>query len=628
MLSACGQMPGDPGEPFSWDEPAVPPGLAGGSNGNAADVGGQAKKRVPGSWIVAFRAQASREALKFINFRSEVRFHQTALNSIFANDPRVKSVDFITAADLSAPLVGEEPYERQGLEGLLNSGFGNSSPQSDRNPDQGKGINPSAVAAIAKVDFVSDDVAAETLAEWEAAGRLWFADPNGISQLSDLTTTEDSFATWSTDYTQLEGSISHLKSIKTSAAFAAFSARAADVLPSNADILANPPLIAVIDSGVDYLHPQLKNRIFQNPSPGASGCADDVYGCNVTAMGGGSLGDGNVFPFSTSAAGETCQGDKKVVEKCQHGTHVAGIIAAEDQSGNGTPMGPAGVCPFCKIVVIKATSDFGGISDSAQLAGLKYVSLFRSNSSNAIRVVNASFGQFQRSRAISVIVASLRRAGNGIVVVAASGNEDTMLRSYPAALTDVIAVSATTSSNEKASFSNFGNWVDVAAPGSEIISTFPGGVTGPKSGTSMAAPVVSGVVGLLVAFTPSISAGGIRERIINTADPNIYGADTNPLNYQYYYARIAGESVPRPLLGSGLVQAAGALGGKSTGAYTPDALQRVTPGCGMISAGGSRNFPGFDIGFLLLLLTVPLFFSRRIRMRICRSRPPEESRWV
>ena len=613
MVYACGQMPSDPREPFLWDEPIVPPYLAGGSDGISGGEA-QAKTRVPGSWIVAFRAQASREALQFPNFRSEVRFHQAGLNSFFASDPRVKSVDFITSADLSSPVVGEELYESQGLQGVLNSW-------------SGKEVAPSAVAAIAKVDFVSDDIAAETLAEWEAAGRIWFADPNGISHLSDLNTTEDSFATWSTDYTQLEGSFGHLKSVNAAAAFTKFTDRAADALPSNADILANPPLIAVIDSGVDYLHPQLKNRIFQNPSPGASGCADDVYGCNVTAMGGGSLGDGNVFPYGTSAAGETCQGDVEVADKCQHGTHVAGIIAAEYQSSGGTPMGPAGVCPFCKIVVIKATSGFGGISDSAQLAGLKYVSLFRSNSSNAIRVVNASFGQFQRNRAISVIVASLRRAGNGIVVVAASGNEDTMLRSYPAALTDVIAVSATTSSNEKASFSNFGNWVDVAAPGSAIMSTFPGGMTGPKNGTSMAAPVVSGVVGLLVAYAPSISASGIRERIISTANPNIYGADTNPLNYQFYYARIAGESVPRPLLGSGLVQADGALGGKSTGAYTPDALQRVTPGCGMISAGGSRNFPGFDIGFLLLL-TVPLLFSSQIRMRICRSRPPEGSRWV
>jgi len=608
MISACGQLPSDPHE---------------------LSLGGEAqtKTRVPGSWIVAFRVQASREALQFVNFRSEVRFHQTALNSVFVSDPRVKSVDFITSADLSAPVVGEELYEAQGLQGLLNFGFGNSSSVASRKSGSGKELPLSAVAAIAKVDFVSDDVGTETLAEWEAAGRIWFADPNGISQLSNLNTAEDSFATWSTDYGQLEGSIGHLKSINTAAAFTAFSSRTADALPSNADILANPPLIAVIDSGVDYLHPQLKNRIFQNPSPGASGCADDVYGCNVTAMGSGSLGDGNVFPFGTSAAGETCQGDKSVVEKCQHGTHVAGIIAAEYQNSGGTPMGPAGVCPFCKIVVIKATSDFGGISDSAQLAGLKYVSLFRSNSSNAIRVVNASFGQFQRNRAISVIVASLRRAGNGIVVVAASGNEDTMLRSYPASLTDVIAVSATTAANEKAPFSNFGNWVDVAAPGDQIISTFPGGIVGKKNGTSMAAPVVSGVAGLLVAFTPSISASGIRERIISTANPNIYGADTNPLNYQYYYARIAGESVPRPLLGSGLVQAAGALGGKSTGAYTPDALQRVTPGCGIVSAGGSRNFPGFDLGFVLLLM-VPLFFSSQIRGQPRRGKPAEDSRWV
>ncbi len=622
LLPACGQ-PDAPGEfePFS-------PALRGSDNAaNDARVASDIKTRVPGSWIVAFRTQASLEAVQFANFRSEVRFHQTALNSAFRSDPRVKAVDFITAADLSPEAIGEELPGLQQLQGFQT--------MLPRDPRQSPEIRhralPSAVAAIAKVDFNSDADALETLAEWDSEGRFWFADPNGISQLSDTAKADDQFATWSTNYTALESSFYHLKSIEVAKAFNRISTRDATAVPTNVDILANPPLIAVIDSGVDYLHPQLKNRIFQNSSPGASGCSNDIYGCNVTTMGGGNLGDGNVYPNYVTAAGQACPADPQLNGKCNHGTHVAGIIAAEYQSNGSTITGPAGICPFCKIVVIKATGAEGGISDSSQLAGLKYVSLFRNSDANAIRVVNASFGQFQRNRAIAVIVAALRRTGNGIIVIAASGNEDTMLRSYPAALTDVIAVSAVGTDNNKAKFSNFGNWVDVAAPGIEIVSTIPGGSSAVKSGTSMASPVVSGIAGLLVAYVPGLSAKAIRERIISTASPGIYSSQTNQLNYQYYYAKIAGETVPRPLLGSGLALADGVLGGTSQGAYTSDAIQRVSPGCGLIararvqggslgiSEGKGGNTGDFDLGFVMMFV-VSLF--------VLLARHREKSRWV
>ena len=578
VLPACGRDGDTLPAPHQWDEQ----GLFRGPGANSRQARGS--RRVPGSWIVAFRANSSPESLEFANFRSEVRYHQPSLSSVFLSDPRVKSIDFITAADISAPEVGDE------LRGLVM-------------PAVHESTNPTAVAAIAKVDFVSDAEASATLAEWEAGGRIWFADPNGISELSSLN--DDSFATWATAYSSLESRLAHLKAIGVASALTKIGARPADSVPSNADILSNPPLIAVIDSGVDYEHPQLKNRIFTNPSPGASGCSDDVHGCNVTAMGGGLLGDGNVYPNYTTGPGMACpSSDETVEDNCNHGTHVAGIIAAEYSGSGDSVTGPAGVCPFCKIVPVKATGTEGGISDASQLAGLKYVSLFRSKSSNAIRVVNASFGQFQRNRAIAVIVASLRRAGNGIVVIAASGNEDTMLRSYPAALNDVVAVSALDSSNNKALFSNFGNWVDVAAPGTQILATVPGGSTLEKSGTSMAAPVVSGVAGLLVAYDGGISARAIRERLVSTANPAIYSADSNMLNYQYYYARIAGEPVPRPLLGSGLVQATAALAGEKTGAYTPDALQRVSPGCGHVAP--SPGIATRDTGLLFALL-LPVF---------------------
>jgi subtilisin family serine protease len=546
-------------------------------------------RKVPGSWIVAFRSDAVREALHFANFAAESSYHQSSLWQAYGSVSKVRSIDFITALDISPPMIGDELSQL--VFGGFQSGIDKRSIEST--------FPPAAVAAVAKVDFASDDEARSILALWESEGKTWFAEPNGISELySTLDQGDDSFKTWAGAYEKT--AIPHLSSIAVAPALAAFTSadptKDADK-PSNAAILESPPVIAVIDNGVDYSHPALKNRIFQNPSPGSSGCANDLYGCNVTAMKSGSLGNGEVMPDGVAGAGQECDaGDRK----CPHGTHVAGIIAAEPDVSSGSVSAPAGVCPFCKILPIKATSAEGGISDASQLAGLKYVSLFRGRHGNAIRIVNASFGQFTRNRAIAVLVASLRRTGNGIVVVSAAGNEDTMLRAYPAALQDAIAVSAVDDSNRKAVFSNFGSWVDVAAPGVQIESTAPGGATTSKSGTSMAAPVVSGVLGLMVAFKPGISVSEMRNRIITTSDPSIYrGDDADNLNYRYYYARIGGEVIPRPLLGSGLVQAEGMIRNKGTGAFTSSTVQRVNPGCGMIAEKSGRS-SFFDLGWLIL----------------------------
>lgn len=594
--------------PVSWVEPTQPDFQEG--------------QFVPRSWIVAFRAPATREALKFATFRHEARFHQTALQQQFLSDPRVAGIDFITAADLSAPAIGTELRTH-----LLPAAiFGDSR---DGGSDSGATDLPESVAAIARVDFVSDDVGREVLREWEASGRIWFADRNGLSQLSGIESQVSAakntlkklslFDEWALGYENFtSGSeYGHLSAIQIPAVMKAIADRDPTLTPTNDQILADPPIIAVIDSGVDYEHPQLKGQIFQNPSPGSTGCVDDVYGCNVAALGNGYLGNGDVYPHSLSGPGQPCNNDAS--KACSHGTHVAGLIAARYKPDGSGVSGPAGVCPFCKILIIKATGASGSISDASQLAGMKYVSLFRKQASNAVRVVNASFGQFQRNRAIAIIVASLRRTGNGTLVVAASGNEDTMLRSYPASLEDSLAVSAVDGSGNKTGFSNFGSWVDIAAPGLELKSTVPGpgpDSTDRKSGTSMAAPLVSGVAGLMMGINPSMSAKSVKDAIILSASPSIYSSESNTTNYRFYYARIAGETVPRPLLGSGLVQADAAIKGSKSGAYTATAVRRVTPGCARIGLDGRRlsttsEDPLLAIAFAILMFVVPVWYLFR-----------------
>ncbi|MEW9032802.1 MAG: S8 family serine peptidase, partial [Planifilum fimeticola] len=105
----------------------------------------------------------------------------------------------------------------------------------------------------------------------------------------------------------------------------------------------------------------------------------------------------------------------------------------------------------------------------------------------------------------------------GVVVVAAAGNNGTSLPSYPAYYSNAIAVAATDSNDNKAYFSNYGSWVDVAAPGVNIYSTYTGSSYASLSGTSMATPHVAGLAGLLDA--QGRSASQIRAAIENTADP-------------------------------------------------------------------------------------------------------------
>src|SRR5690606_6902827 len=125
------------------------------------------------------------------------------------------------------------------------------------------------------------------------------------------------------------------------------------------------------------------------------------------------------------------------------------------------------------------------------------------------------FGKFVRSRSVGLLLRVLKEKKSALVIGAA-GNEDSMAQEYPAAFSDAIAVSAVDEDLRKVAFSNFGRWVDIAAPGSNIISTLPGEGAGSKSGTSMAAPLVSGVAGLMLAYAPDTSFGTLRKWLLQS----------------------------------------------------------------------------------------------------------------
>jgi subtilisin family serine protease len=260
----------------------------------------------------------------------------------------------------------------------------------------------------------------------------------------------------------------------------------------------------------------------------------------------------------------------------------------------------------------------GGIPDSALLNGMRYVSRFIRGGTNVVRVINASLGKFQRARAVTLLVSQLAHHGSGTLLIGAAGNEDTNTRQYPAANADAVAVASVSADSsdlgQKVQYSNYGPWVDIAAPGgtpnvTPIQSTFPGGVVGPDQGTSMSSPMVAGVAGMLLAVDPSIQAQELRSLLLATADQRIY---ENEINAQFYYRSVAGDGVPIPLLGAGSVDLLAALTKNAQGLPIEAYLtSRVRPGCGVVGAAPAR---GNDLEWLLiscLFLVIPILFSAK-----------------
>jgi serine protease len=231
-------------------------------------------------------------------------------------------------------------------------------------------------------------------------------------------------------------------------------------------------IVAVIDTGVDAQHPDLAANVLSGYDAVAdlAGESTDVHG---------------------------------------HGTHVAGTIA----SVTGNNMGVTAVAPDVRILPVKALSDdgSGNVSDTAE--GVIWAA------GNGAHVINMSLGGPVRSVALGNAVAYARSLG--VTVVAAVGNEREQGSpvSYPGADEGVIGVAATTSSDTVAYYSNAGDHVDVAAPGSGIISTYPvaRGSYASSSGTSMASPHVAATVALLKAYQPALTPDQIEDALERSA---------------------------------------------------------------------------------------------------------------
>lgn len=208
-----------------------------------------------------------------------------------------------------------------------------------------------------------------------------------------------------------------------------------------------------------------------------------------------------------------------------HGTHVAGTIAAITNNDNGV----AGVAHSAKIIPVRVLGKCGGftsdIADGMIWASGGNVRGAPANP-NPAQVLNLSLGGGGACSNTQQSAINIARANGATVVVAAGNSNINVTNASPANCNGVVVVAATTRSGGKASFSNFGNLVDVAAPGQTILSTLNAGRTTPQgdsfafySGTSMATPHVAGLAALLYEANPGITPNDVEAKIKNTARP-------------------------------------------------------------------------------------------------------------
>ncbi len=242
----------------------------------------------------------------------------------------------------------------------------------------------------------------------------------------------------------------------------------------------NPPCIVVLDTGVDYNHPDLFGKVY---------LGFDAF-------------DNDYDPMDANG----------------HGTHVAGIAAAKTNN----LLGIAGISPNSNILAVRVLGPAGWGTFWMVGKGVQWANAATSTHCGGQnpRVYNMSLGSIYNSTFVSSQIANA--AALGRLVVAAAGNSNTSTKHYPGADPNAFGVAATEENDRRTYFSNYDTaanpWVDIAAPGWSILSTVPGGYE-KFAGTSMASPVVAGVAARVWAANPGWTAAQVRAQIQNTADP-------------------------------------------------------------------------------------------------------------
>ena len=327
-------------------------------------------------------------------------------------------------------------------------------------------------------------------------------------------------------------------------------------------------VVAVLDTGVDYNHPDLSSVLYRDASGAVIGY--------------------NAINGTTSAADDH-----------GHGTHCAGTIAARINNGVGVA-GVAGWNPlmagadnYVKIMPVKVLDSTGNGSDSSVANGIIWAA------DRGAKVISLSLGGAGSS---TTTYNAVNYAWNkGCIVIAAAGNSGVSTQFFPAAYTNVISVGATDGSDTLASFSNYGSWVKVAAPGVGILSTYVGGGYASMNGTSMATPHVAGLAALLRSQSPGLTNSQLSSIITGNVDA-YYPYSGRTLNasagrVNAYRALLAarGTTVPNPTAPAAPTNLQAAAGNgqvaltwaASTGATSYSVKRSTTSGSGYAAVTSS-----------------------------------------
>jgi thermitase len=239
-------------------------------------------------------------------------------------------------------------------------------------------------------------------------------------------------------------------------------------------------VVAVLDTGIDKGHQDLEDKVISEINFTFSNTAGDVYG---------------------------------------HGTHIAGIIAA-----NNNNIGIIGVAPEVKLLNVKVADDRGRCQVQNLVAGIIWAVDMGADVINISIQIKESSPDLQKAIDYAW--------NNGVIVVAAAGNNVTQSQVFPAAYDSVIAVAASDNNGDLAPLSNYGEWIDLAAPGHNVFSLLPGNKYGYETGTSFAAGYVSGIAALLVGLVGDQNNSGtnndeiasvLRSGYTETGDNRING---------------------------------------------------------------------------------------------------------
>jgi len=260
--------------------------------------------------------------------------------------------------------------------------------------------------------------------------------------------------------------------------------------------------VAIVDNAIQITHTDLTANKWVNPNEIAGNGIDDDLNGFVDDINGWDVADddNNPNPPNTSF---------------NHGTHCAGDAAARTNNSTGI----AAIGWNLKIIAVKSTRDVGNSSSiEAGYDGIIYAARV------GAKVISCSWGGTGSSSSEQAVIDYAWNKGS--IIVCAAANDGNNIPHYPAAYNNVFSVASTGSTDVKSSFSCYGTWVDICAPGENIYSTVPNNSYGNMSGTSMATPITAGLCGLVWAKNPSMSPQAVLNCITSTA-ANIYTISGN-----------------------------------------------------------------------------------------------------